>query len=294
MPKTVEEGFHLFINRLQPLTSEHKKASKHKNSVSSCLANNFDRQSFFETGSFGLGTGIRHHSDTDYFANIPSKNLSSNSQYCLKKVKQALQKTFPTTNKITISSPSVVIPFGRYKSETMEITPCTFKGLISTSLGKFRQYEIPDNKGKWMYSSPRAHNAYINKYDKRLRKNRVKHSIQLTKAWKYYKNVPISSFYLELRVTKYLENKKFVSYDVTLARILNYLLKSQLAKIRDPMGISGQIVPSKTQRQKQQSFSKLQTAYSRANKAIIAKQKGKINEAFYWWNLVFNNKFPSR
>lgn len=294
MPRTIEEAFHIFIDRLQPLASEHKKVIKHKNSVSSCLANNFNRQSFFETGSFGLGTGIRHCADTDYFANIPSKKLSSNSRYCLQKVKQALQKTFPTTNKITVSSPSVVIPFGKYKSETMEITPCTFKGLVSTPLGKFRQYQIPNNEGGWMYSSPRAHNAYINKHNKRLRRNRVKHLIQLIKAWKYYKNVPISSFYLELRVTKYLEKKKFISHDVILERIFKYLLRSKLAKIKDPMGISGQISPCKTQRQKQQALSKLKRASDRANKALAESKKGNLKKAFHWWNLVFDNKFPSR
>ncbi len=276
-----------------PLQSEHDKAISHKDSVQRSLENNFKCSRFFETGSFGNGTGVRHHSDTDYFAEMPSDYLHPDSSYDLTLVKNALQYTFPKTADIEVRCPAVRVPFGTYASETLEITPCCFGGLVETTIGKFRQYEIPNCSGGWMFSSPDAHNAYVRQQDNRLLK-KLKPLIQLVKAWKYYNNVPIKSFYLELRITKYAEDETSIIYDVDLRRIFSLLLNMQLADIRDPMGISGLIPACKTDSMKVEAISKLKTAVSRAEKAIEAKDKGEIDNAFYYWNLLFNNEFPVR
>lgn len=293
MAKTVAEGFNTFISRLIPLNSEHEVAKKHKGSVESCLNNNFGCYSLFESGSFGAGTGVRHYSDSDFFAAIPNQNLSNNSSYALRKIKEALQYTFPKTQGIEVTCPAVKIPFGKYASETMEVTPCCFDGLVDTQLGKYQKYLIPNCDDEWMYSSPNAHNAYVGKENARLKNDSLKHLIQLLKAWKYYQDVPLVSFYLELRVTKYAEGEASIIYDVDLARVFKYLLDVQLASMRDPMGISGLINATKSASKMAIALSKLNTAYVRALKAIEAKDKGNIDDAFYWWNLLFNYNFPS-
>lgn len=295
MPKkTVAEGFDKFLLGLEPLKTEHNKAIKHKKSVNSCLTNNFGCYNFFETGSFGSGTGVRHHSDTDYFAVIPAKNLHTNSAYDLTRVKQALQYTFSTTTGIGVRCPAVKIPFGVYTSETMEITPCYFNDVYETTKGKFARYGIPDCNGGWMYSSPQAHNSYVNTQNDKFGNDKAKKLIQLIKAWKYYNNVPIKSFYLELRVTKYLETESVIVFDIDVKRILKSLQSHSLASMRDPMGISGLISASSTDTQKATALSKFNTAVSRAVKAIEAKDNGNIDDAFYWWNLLFNYNFPVR
>jgi Second Messenger Oligonucleotide or Dinucleotide Synthetase domain len=293
MAKTVEEGFETLIGWLKPLTSEREKSTIHKSTVNSCLTNNFGCTSLFETGSFGNGTGVRHYSDTDYFAVIPAENLHDNSATSLRLVKEALQSTFSSTSGIVVSCPAVKIPFGTYKSEDLEVTPCCYNGLSETSLGNFRRYEIPDCNSGWMFSSPKAHNEYVEHHDKRLNR-KLKPLIQLVKAWKYYNDVPIISFYLELRVTKYAESETVIVYDIDLKNILNKLQGCELASIRDPMGVSGLIPCSKTSIQKQTALSKLNTAVTRAEKAMTAKHNERFDDAFYWWNLLFNNKFPSK
>lgn len=293
MAKTIGEGFDALINKLSPLLTEHEKSTKHKGSVDSCLTNSFDCSKLIEIGSFGNGTGVRHYSDTDYFAVIPSDKLNNNSAISLRVIKEALQFTFSKTEGIIVSCPAVKIPFGIYKSEDLEVTPCCYNGIINTSLGNFRKFEIPDCNNGWMFSSPRAHNKYVEYHDKRLN-GKLKPLIQLVKAWKYYNDVPIMSFYLELRVTKYAENKTTIVYDIELENILKNLFSIQLASIRDPMGVSGMIPCSKTPTQKATALSKLQTAVTRAEKAALAKSKENIGDAFNWWNLLFNSKFPSR
>jgi hypothetical protein len=293
MAKTIEQGFQTLISWLTPLSSEHNKATTHKDTVSSCLTTNFSCSSLFETGSFGNGTGVRHYSDTDYFSVIPADKLHSNSSTSLRLIKEALQKTFWSTSGIIVSCPAVKIPFGTYKSEELEVTPCFNGGLVETSLGNFRKYHIPDCASGWMYSSPRAHNAYVEHHDKRLNR-KLKPLIQLVKAWKYYNDVPISSFYLELRITKYAEAETVIVYDIDVKNILKKLLDIDLAAMRDPMGISGLISSSPSEIKKETALSKLRTAVSRVDKAAASKSKDNIDDAFYWWNLLFNSKFPSR
>ena len=291
MARTLEQGFETFLGRIAPLDSEHEKAGSHKDSVKGCLEKNFECYSLFETGSFGNGTGVRHYSDTDYFAACPTKNLTQNSSNTLRKVKEALQETFWKTSGIEVSTPSVRIPFGQYSSETMEVTPCDFSGLVETPVGKKAQYEIPGFDDGWMKSSPDAHNSYVRREAARLN-NKLKPLIQLVKAWKFYNNVPIRSFYLELRVTKYAQDEKSIIYDTDIRRIMKWLSDLGLANIQDPMGISGYVPPCATEAKKEDALSKLATGLSRAEKAY--DNRDNPDKAFYWWDMFFANQFPAR
>lgn len=289
---TIEQGFENLLKRLVPLSSERTKAISHRGSIRSCLVSNFRCSNLFETGSFGNKTGVRHFSDTDYFAVCPPENLRGKSSYVLRKVKEALQYTFPRTPNITVNSPSVKIPFGKFASEDIEITPCFYYKLTETPLGRKKTYAIPSGSGEWMLSSPQAHNAYVEKHNKRLG-GRLKPLIQLVKAWKYYHNVQVSSFYLELRVTKFAEEKKNIIYDVDLYRIIKKLHDIELASIQDPMKVSGLIDACATDKKRETALSKLSTALSRASKACLSKEKSSDN-CFYWWKMFFNGGFPSK
>lgn len=293
MAKSVSDGFQAFLTKIKPLDSEHTKATTHKGSIKSCVANSFQCYNLFETGSFGNDTGIRHYSDTDYFAPIPAGVLSVNSGVALRKLKEALQFTFPRTTGIEVNSPAVQIPFGQYASEKIEVTPCNFKGMSETPLGNFPRYLIPAGNGEWMYSSPQAHNNYVSTVDAKLR-GKLKPLIKFIKAWKFMNNAQIMSFHLELRVTKILETSIILAYDEAIFNIFNELYRVQLADMRDPMGISGLIPATKTAAQKDVALSKLNTALSRSEKACNARIKGNIDEAFRYWDLLYNNQFPAR
>jgi len=292
MAKTLDQGFDTFLSWLVPLSSEHDKAKSHKDSVKSCLEKNFDCYNFFETGSFGNLTGVRHYSDTDYFAVMSSNKVSTDSAYTLRKIKEALQETFWKTDGIAVNTPAVQIPFGTYASETLEITPCTFNGLVDTPVGSKGSYDIPNFEGGWMKSSPQAHNAYVKREDDRLN-NKLKPLIRLVKAWKFYNNVPISSFYLELRTTKYAEAEKSIIYDIDLKRLMKWLYDNELPNIQDPMGISGYVKASSTDAKRADALSKLKTGHTRAENAY-EKRESNLDDCFYWWNLFYNNEFPSR
>lgn len=292
MARTLDQGFETFLTWLVPLASEHDKAKSHKDSVKSCLETNFDCYNFFETGSFGNATGVRHFSDTDYFAVMPSAKVYGDSAYTLRKVKEALQETFWRTEGIVVNTPAVKIPFGNYASETLEVTPCTFNGLVDTPVGSKSSYDISNYEGGWMKSSPQAHNAYVKREDERLG-YKLKPLIRLIKAWKFYNNVSISSFYLELRTTKYAEGESSIIYDIDIKKFMKILYDSDLPNIQDPMGISGYVKACSTDAKREDALSKVKTGYTRAEKAV-EKRESNLDDCFYWWNLFYNDKFPSR
>ncbi|MGZ4098459.1 MAG: SMODS domain-containing nucleotidyltransferase [Bacteroidia bacterium] len=293
MPKTVSEGFQAFLSRIEPLTSEREKAARHKESVRSCLINNFGCYDFKETGSFGNGTGVRHFSDVDYFAIIPAERITNDSAYMLRKVKAALQSTFWSTTGIEVDSPAVVIPFGNYKSEDLEVAPCTFVGMSQTSLGNFPRYEIPDGGGSWRGSSPLAHNRYVAAVDSKLN-GKLKPIIKFIKAWKFVNSVPINSFYIELRAASFFNGSIVLSYDEGIYMLLKHLYEVDLASMRDPMGISGLINSSRSVSQQIMASSPLKTALTRAGKAYEARIGNKPDVAFHYWDLFFNGEFPAR
>ncbi len=287
MPRTIDQGFRDFLNKLTPSDYESDAAKLHRASIEQCIKSNFGLQRFWRTGSFGNGTSISGHSDVDYMASIPTSSLHENSSTSLTKIRAALDKRFPRTG-VRTSCPAVVVPFGRDAKETTEITPADSMG---TANG-FNTYDIPDCKGGWTKASPDAHNDYVRSIDNNL-SHKLKPLIRFIKAWKYFRNVPISSFYLELRVAKYAAGEDSIFYSIDVERVFAHLDRIELAQIRDPMGISGYISPCKSETDLSNARTKVSTALSRAQKARAAERRDDIKDAFYWWDLLFANEFPS-
>lgn len=288
MPRTINEGFNDFHDHLKLVSTESEAVKSHRASIKACMENNFQMDRFFRTGSIGNGTNVNGYSDTDYFAGIPRSNLKKNSAITLKQVKEALQVRFPRTSGIRVDSPAVIVPFGTKQSETTEIIPADF---LRTE-GSVNIYDIPDGVGGWMNSSPKAHNEYVTKINTNL-SYKVKPLIRFIKAWKFYNNVPISSFYLEMRTAKFAYGEKSILYSYDIKSRFRELIDISLVSMNNPSGISGSIRPCKSETDKKEALSKLSTALRRAGNARDAEDREDTKDAFYWWGLVFNDKFPS-
>ncbi len=287
MPKTINEGFKALHKKLTPNITEAKSIMSHRASIKACLESNLDMKNFFKTGSTGNGTSISGYSDTDYFANIPGNKLKENSATSLRKIKEILQTRFPKTG-VYVDSPAIVCPFGTSDAEIFEIVPAHY---LNQKDG-YNVYDIPDGNENWMKASPLAHNKYVTDVNKKLG-NKVKPLIRFMKAWKYYCNVPISSFYLEIQTVKYAEKESSIIYSIDIKNLIKQMYDSSLSAVIDPTGISGYIYPCKSDAKKTDALSKLSTAKTRSEKAKGAESNEKIMEAFEWWDKFFNGKFPS-
>jgi hypothetical protein len=121
----------------------------------------------------------------------------------------------------------------------------------------------------------------------------AKELARLAKAWKYYRNVPISSFYLEMRAAAYMSNEQSLDYAQDIYRYLKRLQDNSLAALNDPTGLTGRIYACSSDANLRDARSKLDMAVARAGKANDAYLAGRTREAFEQWDLLFDGHFPA-
>lgn len=280
----INQHFTELLSKLTPSTAENSSYVTHRSSIESKLGTSFGVSYTLETGSFRSGTGVRYNTDLDILASIPSTYQRDNSYNMLLAVKSVLQERFGTS-AIFISTPAVVCQFAG--GRVVEVTPGYYQ---YQTVDKYNVFKIPDFNGGWQTAAPSAHISYVNGVNSQL-SSKVKHVIRLIKAIKYAQNIPISSFYLEMRTTKYCSGESSIIYEHDVYRTLNSLVNDGLAMMQDPTGIAGYIEPCSTDTIRRDALSRLTTARDRAAKALEAEKGGKHTDAIYWWGMVFGREF---
>ncbi|MGA5605115.1 SMODS domain-containing nucleotidyltransferase [Streptomyces griseoincarnatus] len=289
MALSVNQGFDLFLQQLTPTVGERDAKARHRRSVEASLqAAAFGVSLFRETGSFTHGTGVRGHCDVDLLASIKASRPNS-SDTALGWVKSALQASFPST-EVVIRRPTVQVRFAA-GTETWEVLPAflTFRG------GDTSVYYIPGAAGGWMDSAPTAHLEYVNEVNQRpAAAGGAKKLARLAKAWKYYNNVPVSSFYLEMRAAQHMAGEPNFIAIWDICGLLEKLDGHQLAAMNDPKNKAGRFAACSSDATRQEALSKLRTGAIRARKALDAYHKDDHATAFTYLSLLFGGRFPSR
>lgn len=288
MVTDVSRAFDQLSNTLKHTAIETTAAASHRASIEACLRVNYGITSFFRSGSFGNGTNVAGYSDVDYFAVIPRQNLKQSSGATLQAMAAALRTRFPKTPNIRVNGPSVQLPFGVDGSEHTEVIPVDLVG--TTKLG-FRQFDMPDRNDGWMFSAPESHNAYVLSEDRRLGE-KLRPLIRLVKAWKYYRNVPVKSFYLEMTTVAACKSEEVIVHSIDLKRVFERLVNSSLLPIVDPRFESQTISGVGGEAARTEALSKVRNALKWADEARLAETAGNNKLAFDKWDLVFNYKFP--
>jgi hypothetical protein len=290
MARSVDEGFSEFLKRLTPTQAQRTAGAAHRETVKKALSSRLAVSTFFETGSFTHGTGVRNRSDIDVLVSLTGGRPGA-SYTALSWVKNALEARFPHT-PISIRRPAVVVRFGG-GYETWEVIP----GFMTSRGGpNVYVYDIPSavTNGAWIDSAPRTHLAYVNEANRKPSEGNAKALARLIKAWKYYCNVPVSSFYLEMRCAEHVKTETVYSHVWDVWQVLNKLNNHQLAGMNDPKHATGRIYACSSEAKKTDALSKLRTATSRAQKALNAYRDGKVDEAFRYLDLLFGGQFPAR
>jgi len=290
MTRTVNEAFEVFLERLVPTEAQREAGASHRASVKSALEAKLTVNNFYETGSFSQGTGVRGYSDIDALVSLGNTKPES-SYTALNWVKEALSARFTQTT-VKIRRPAVVVEFGG-GYETWEVIP----GFL-TNRGSSDQlvYDIPGPSAGSSYidSAPKEHLAYVNECNKAPHKGDAKDLARLIKAWKYFRSVPISSFYLEMRCAQHVATQKNYVHVYDVCQVLEKLVSHELAPMNDPKGAAGRIHACSSDANRVDALSKLSTAASRARKALDAFKEESYEDTFYYLDLLFADKFPSR
>jgi hypothetical protein len=284
MAKTPEEGFEVLLGRLTPSTTESNAAASHRASIDASLRSNHGMTGFFRSGSYGFGTSISGYSDVDYFAVFPASQLHTSSTDSLNAIASTLRTRFPLSG-VYVDAPAVVIPFGTMRSERHEIIPVHDIG--STPAGR-RMYGMPDRVGGWMQASPDASGAWINAADAKL-SNKVKPLTRIAKAWKYYNNVPIRSFYLELRAVQFALTQQTILYRYDMRSLLAFL-DAGLSNVSEPE--MGNIVYPCYTTELTAVQTAIRIALGWANNARSEEDARRTAQAFNSWDRVFAGQFP--
>jgi hypothetical protein len=281
--RTVEEGFALFLEELAPATEEYRIPWEE---VRGSLARRFKVYASFIAGSYLSDTYVHGFSIPDYLVSVELEQgeTSSDSRSLLVEVADALAARFPD---VSASGTSVTVLPG--ENASFKLIPARLAG--QTPAGHL-VYEIPDGNGGWMKACPDGHQARIEAMDGRLA-GRFRPLVRLVKAWKYFRAVPVSTFYLELRCILYAAGEKKIAYPLDLQHMFGLLWEDQLADVPYVDDECGPVSARLARTDRKAVFSNVRTALYYATCAVEQMEQGCLSEAFRYWGRIFSGHFPA-
>ena len=237
----------------------------------------------FESGSFTHGTAIKAKSDVDLMVWTALSQKPTLSSSILARYKTALGGLL--AQSVTVSSPVVRVVF--WSGPSFEVAPAFY----ASEKGGTTIYSIAGRRDEWVSSAPSAHNAFVSAQNDRLGK-KVKPLVRLLKAWKYHIGVPVSSFYLEMRIAEYAVGEQSILYYIDLPAVLSKLINYEFRDMNDPSGLVGRIPATSSDEKRRLALSHAKTALANVREAEAARAAG--NSAGYWIAMtrVFGNDFP--
>lgn len=239
----------------------------------------------FLVGSYGKHTNIRPPKDIDVIFKLPPELYeqygSGNKQsQLLQDVRAVLKDAFATTEKISAFGKVIVINFSE-GTHSVELLP----GWQLES-GSFR---IPntENGGSWDVWNPLAEDKNIDASSVATKKTRS--LIRMMKAWVKNCGAPLKSFVLEILVVDYLRerhsNNVTVEYPELVRDFFDFLKSKKHGSIYLPA--SGTYMNLG-----EDWYSRAETAYNRAIKAIEYEEADKMRDSSLEWKKVFGDDFP--
>lgn len=273
MTQTAQAWLKELTELFTPTSTQFDEAISHRSSIETRLDACLGLHEMFEIGSLRHGTGVWQYSDADYMASL--KGVVPDSPWTmLNRVKETLQERFPSTT-IVVRRPAVVCHFS---DATVEIVPA-----YPADSG----YWITDPADGWMKSYPKDHNRYVTEVNKK-HDGAVKRLARQVKVWKYRRNVPVSSCYLEMRAAKHMEGESAYIPLWDLYLIFKKIHNAGLASMNDPSGLGDRFGACSSESNRTDAMSKLSTALSRALKAKDYANDGKHEDAIDQLKLLFD------
>lgn len=273
MTETAQQWLHSLTSLFTPTPSEFDAARSHRASIETRLDAYLGVSEMFETGSLKHGTGVWNQSDADFIVSLKGERPEK-PQSTLDRVKSTLQERFPNTEVVT-RRPAVVC---RFSDTTVEVVPA-----FEAPTG----YWIANPRGRWMRTHPKDHNLYVNKINSQHSGGAKKLARQI-KIWKYRRNVPVSSCYLEMRAAKHLEGESSYVPLWDLYLVLNNIFKADLADMNDPTGLGSRFGATSSDTNHDDALSKLGRAVTRARKAKDFAEADDHDSAIEQLALLFN------
>lgn len=240
-------------------------------------------------GSFGRNTANGWISDIDMLFEMPWSTYNTYNAYItngqsalLQAVKNSIATTYPNTD-LKGDGQIVLVKFA--DGMKMEVLPA-FKNSDDT-------YTFADSNGggSWRTTNPIPEIKAVATGDI-LTSNNLRHLCRMTRAWKYYCNVPIKGLLIDTLAYRFLTNwsyrdKSFLYYD-WMSRDFFEFLKNQTENqtIWYAIGSSSAISNPDNFRYK------ATVAFNKAKEAIQLQTDNKEWSAKQKWREIYGTRFP--
>jgi hypothetical protein len=274
-----------FVASLVPPAPDRTTVSDRRKAVEDAVKAKTYSVGLIESGSWSHGTALKGCSDVDYMSFIPGSARPVLPSTALSTLKQAIVGAHWSIDDLRISSPTVKVSF--YQPPHFEVVPAYYKG----EQDGVEIFRIPGPNDEWVESIPIAHNEFVSNVNDRLGK-KVKPLVRLVKAWKYNKGVPVSSFYLEMRTTKYASGENTIIYDIDLRAVLDELVFSEMRSMNDPLGIVLRIPATSSEANRAAAVRHARDALRHVDAAAAARTAG--DRSSYWSHMtsIFGYDYP--
>lgn len=223
MNATASSALETLIRAMTPDEAARTAAARHREEIEDWLTSDLGIIRMRETGSWHHGTALHRFSDVDYFVTMPGPR-PINSSTALETLRASLARGLSGALAVP-DRPAVRLRFFD-DGPDVEITPAYFRDTDD--------YDIPDpDSTGWIRSNPAVHLAYVDQAQQKTN-SRAKGLIRLVKTWKAWNQVPLSSFYLEMRTAQYALGNEPIIYDWDLRDFFKGLSSNGLREMNDP------------------------------------------------------------
>lgn len=289
----MDPAFRKFLENIKLTDLQKADAETKIRNVSETLhakyypATTYDGSTKLLIGSYGKHTHIRPPRDIDLLFKMPDSEfarfdaLSGNKQsQLLQEVRGILKDRFSTTEEIKAWGKVILISFAE-STHTVELLPAW--RLPSG------EYRIPntENGGSWDTWNPSAEIKAI--HDSSTQTKHTKSLVRMLKAWVRNSGVPLKSFILEILVIDYLRdeynNQVNERYAQLVLGFFEYLRAKRHGSVHS-LGSSQSISLG------DEWSSRVDSALSRAQKAIEHETQDKLRDASLEWQKIFGTDFP--
>ncbi len=286
LASTIPQGFQKLRENLEITGLQGSTVSTRQQNVREAVEREMDVDDSFLTGSYKRSTMIAplSEADIDIFLVLNSSYYSIEGQASLlEKVKYVLKKTYPKTPDISRDGQAVTITFTDFK---VDVVPA-----FNRRGGGFL---IPNTiQNGWISTNPHQHITIWSEANKAHNGDLVP-LIKMIKAWNKKNGTPFLSFHLECLILQILTNIRIDSSSSGVRYVFDKARKAVRSPVPDPTGYNSNVGKYlNTQVKIDDVVNRLETAYTRAKNAEESEAKGKIEDAYYYWQLIFGDYFPA-
>lgn len=285
MAKTVEAAFDELIGR-QALTSiQEKTVTERGMRLGIYFTSNFTMaETPFYIGSFARQTSCASQRDIDMMApfsvSVYWDRYKNDSRAFLYWVRNHLNDHYHSTE---VSSRQVAVTLD-FTIIAMDVVPCFRR----TGGG----YLMPNGAGGWMATNPPFHTQMIAAADK-AKAQRLRPLVKLLKAWNIANDHLLSSFHTELMVEAMKRAYSVGAWPSEVAAVLKTLPSWVLAPFPDPWPDGQRVDKYLTDDTRQKVLGMLVSDAQTAAEAEALRGRGRIEEAFQKWDIVYRKTFPA-